>query len=359
MKKDTINYDLWNYQNIEQIHNSKKTSINSVNMPKTIKLLEGVFQAGQKWADIGGGRFDNVKNYLNEKNISFHIYDPFNRSQEDNAKAVLAIHSQQCDGVMVNNVLNVIKEKENRKQVISQAYDCLKEHSCAFFLMYEGDKSEDSRITMKGENSSFQLNWPTKKYMEEIKAVFGDNVSISKGLIIAQKKLQLNHDNSVENLIAQSKKIGVPQRSNVFKVGKTMGHNLYIHKNYSDILPDNYQDSLAILTEHAPTFEFNIIKYNKEEQSYSFIFSPDFDVSDEPIVGDIIRISASGDIKYLKQKSDPQIYHHKWNFVKDDYTGFNVIESIERSISWKSKLGQNKEISSRIGTKSFWDKLNK
>jgi hypothetical protein len=359
MKNNIINYALWNYQNIEQIHNSKKTSINSVNMPKTIKLLEGVFQSGQKWADIGGGRFDNVKEYLKEKGISFHIYDPFNRSREENSQTVLAIHSQQCDGVMVNNVLNVIKERENRHQVISQAYDCLKENSFAFFLMYEGDKSENSRITMKGENSSFQLNWPTKNYLNEIKEVFGDKVSISKGLIIAQKTLQLNHDNSIEHLIFQSKKAGVPQRSNLFKVGKTMGHNLYIHKNYSDILPDNYHQALIILKEHAPTFEFNIIKFNKEEQSYSFISSPDFDSSDEPIVGDIIRISSSGDIKYFKQKTDPQIYHHKWNFVKDDYTGFNVAQSIERSISWKSKIGQNKDISSRIGTKSFWDKLNK
>ena len=52
-----------------------------------------------------------------------------------------------------------------------------------------------------------------------------------------------------------------------------------------------------------------------------FIRSPDFDKNDEPIAGDSILVSRDGSFKFTKQKKDPQIYHHKWLFVKDDYTG--------------------------------------
>jgi hypothetical protein len=56
--------------------------------------------------------------------------------------------------------------------------------------------------------------------------------------------------------------------------------------------------------------------------------------------------------------SDPLIWHHKWEFVSDDYTGFDVEQSKERSLQWKSKIGTNKDISNRIGRLSYWRKLN-
>lgn len=352
--KNDINYELWNYGQIKQQHNSKKTSINSTQMPKSIRLLDGMFLKGQKWADIGGGRFDNVKEHLSHKDVELLIYDPFNRNAQYNEQTVLNIANGKCDGVMVNNVLNVIEEKNNRKQVIEQAYNAVKEGSLAFFLVYEGDKSGLSKITHTGENSSFQLHQPTKFYLEEIKEVFGDNVVVSKGMIIAKKECQLT--NSYESLLKRAKSCGVPNRSTKFGVGKQMGTALYIHKDYDNVLPNSeYKNAINKLTENAPTFKFNIIKFDSKENSFSFINSPDFDTSDEPIILDVIRIANDGTMKYFKPKTDPQIYHHKWNFVKNDYSGFDVKKSIERSIQWKTQLGTNKEVSSRIGTKSYWE----
>ena len=353
---EKVDWDLWNFQKIEQIHNSKITSINGKLMPATVKIIEHLFVSGQKWADIGGGRFDNAKDYLAQKGVTLHIYDPFNRSYEENMASVQAISNAQCDGVMVNNVLNVIEEKTNRRQVIEQAFNTLKDNGFAFFKIHEGDGKGVSRVLTKGENTSFQLNQKAKFYLDEIKAVFGSKISTSGNLIIVQKSLTLDN---LEDLIKESKKVGVPQRSVREGVGKLMGENLYIHRHYEAILPEGYVKAKAILNEHAPSFEFNIIKYNRQDNSVSFICSPDFDTSSEPIVGDIIRVSGTGEIKYLKQKTDPQIYHHKWNFVKNDYPGFSVKQSIERSIQWKSEVGNNKEISSRIGTKSFWERLGK
>ena len=55
---------------------------------------------------------------------------------------------------------------------------------------------------------------------------------------------------------------------------------------------------------------------------------------------------------YIKQKSSPQIYHRNWLFVNDDYSGFNVDDSKNRSIEWL-KI-PNIEFN-KIGYKNYWD----
>ena len=49
--------------------------------------------------------------------------------------------------------------------------------------------------------------------------------------------------------------------------------------------------------------------------------------------------------------ADPYIYHHKWLFVTDDYSGFNVEASKERSRLWLGLDGVDKK---RSGRKSYW-----
>lgn len=347
-----INYSLWNFKDVKQDFTSENTSINSNQMPKTIKKIEPLLKSGQKWADIGGGKFDNIKNHLSTFGVDVFIYDPFNRSAQHNHDVVQHISHGQCDGVMVNNVLNVILEKENREKVIAQAFDCLKENGIAYFKIYEGDCSG---IVKKATNhsSSAQLNQPAYFFIEEVQKFFGHNIKVSKEFLIVTKTPSLH---ITDILIAQSKIYDIPQRYAKTGVGKYIGGNLYVHKNYVNVFPDSYSIALNALNKNAPDFTFDIVKFNKEKSTYSFITSEDFNTKDEPTVGDSIQVDSYGNLKLTKQKKDPQIYHHKWNFVKNDYSGFNVEQSISRSISWKSIIGKNKELSSKIGTSSFWIK---
>lgn len=365
MKKNA----LWNFTSLIQEHSSKITSINVNQMPKTIKKIEASLQANQKWADIGGGRFDNVKQHFATLGVKLFIYDPYNRSENENKEAIENIANHQCDGVMVNNVLNVIKEKVNRQKVISQAKNTLKDGAKAYFLMYEGNGSGIGSTHQRKNESSYQLNQKAHYYLPEILEIFGKNASytISNGLICVENSLTLEEKKdlnqtinitSIDGLILQSKKLGIPQRDKEYGVGKIMGHDLYIHKNYESFLPEDKIKKIKIILNQTDTnFDYTIIKYNKKTHAFSFIYSPDFDTSDEPIVGKAIRITQEGEIKIMNQKTDPQIYHHKWNFVSNDYSGFDVKKAIERSISWKQVIGTNKDISSRIGTQSFWKKL--
>ena len=137
-------------------------------------------------------------------------------------------------------------------------------------------------------------------------------------------------------------------------IGKKMGHDYYVHKDYAHILP---QKELNAAKKHLPKdHKYTIIKHNKKEGSFSFIHSPDFDSAHEPTVGHSIKVHSGGALTHVKQKKDPQIYHHKHMFVGPEHKGFDIEKSKERSKHWRDVVGVNKSVSSRIGTKSYWDR---
>ena len=137
-------------------------------------------------------------------------------------------------------------------------------------------------------------------------------------------------------------------------IGKKMGHDHYVHKDYEHVLP---QDELNKAKSHLPKdFSYTAVKHNKKEGTFSFIHSPDFDTAHEPTVGDSIKVHPSGQTKLTKQAKDPKVWHHKHQWVGPDYKGFDVEVSKARSKDWKDKMGVNREMSSRIGQKSVWHK---
>jgi hypothetical protein len=133
-------------------------------------------------------------------------------------------------------------------------------------------------------------------------------------------------------------------------VGKLIGGNIYVHRDYASLVIPNLQKSIALIK----SIPYTIVKYNTKTQSISFIECNDFDTNPEPIVGDVTIINGKN-IKKIKSPKDPWIYHHKWLMVTEDYEGFNVQESILRSESWMNKGFD----CSRIGKLSYWNKLMK
>ena len=141
-------------------------------------------------------------------------------------------------------------------------------------------------------------------------------------------------------------------------VGKKMGYQIWIHKDYvSDILTSEEYNKFK--KELPSEFEFDVLRWDDKNQELGFISSPDFDTANEPLVGLIQKVKNNNGVYELGKPQnppkDPLIYHHKWTFVKDDYKGFDVEESKKRTIEWKTKLGIDKATSSRIGRLSFWN----
>lgn len=151
------------------------------------------------------------------------------------------------------------------------------------------------------------------------------------------------------------------------RIGKEIGGSVYLHKNYAENHPripsEELKKAQETLKEKHPNHQYNIIRYGytgADKGSFSFIHSPDFDTSSEPISGDSVRVNSDGNTKVTKQKTDPQIYHHKHEWVSPDYKGFDVEKSKKRSETYNPIIDKLKEtnpkIRSRMGTKSVWEK---
>jgi len=138
---------------------------------------------------------------------------------------------------------------------------------------------------------------------------------------------------------------------NEFGFGKKMGNVVYIHKNYETYLPS---EPLTKNRKMLPKgFKYTIIKWDKKDNSMSFIESVDFDISNEPTVDNSYKVS-NGVIKFRSKPKRDQIYHHKWMFVKPSYKGFDYIESKLRSLKWYKKYEYDSRM---IGYKDYWDTL--
>lgn len=149
--------------------------------------------------------------------------------------------------------------------------------------------------------------------------------------------------------VLKTKKGSVIKRSK-YGVGKLIGGYLYLHRNYLTDLPNNIQKSVLETETHIGDFKYNILKINIKTLDVTFINSTDFDHVHEPTVGEYIRVSKQDDS--VKRGTSNAIWHHKWLWVKDDYKGFDVEESFNRS---KKYLGMDIDFS-RIGNKEFWEK---
>ena len=145
--------------------------------------------------------------------------------------------------------------------------------------------------------------------------------------------------------------VTLPSRSKRFRVGKEIGGAVYVHRAYEAVLPrEALHRAEAALP---PGFEYHVVKYAVAEGVFSFVHCPQFDSAPEPIVGEIVTVRPDGAARRRAQPLDPEIYHHKWLFVRDDYPGFDVEASKARSRAWLRLEGVDRR---RIGRKSYWER---
>lgn len=175
--------DLWEFIQ-EQEFDSSVTSINSSKLPTVFKNKNVVMNPGTINLDYGGGKFNNVAEYLKDKDVINLVYDPFNRSKEHN-KEVLSVVKKNggADTITCSNVLNVIAEPEVRLSVLKNIDRLIKSNGTVYITVYEGDKSGKGKANAK--KKSYQTNMKTQDYIEEIEQVFS-NV-IRKGKLIIAK----------------------------------------------------------------------------------------------------------------------------------------------------------------------------
>lgn len=174
---------------LPQEFTSEKTSINSNKLPAIFGKSNSKYVllgAGTTNLDYGGGRFDNVTEYLSGRGVRNLVYDPYNRTKEHNDDVIRTIQEQGlADTATLSNVLNVIKEQEVRNNVLQNLSKLTKPGGQVYITVYEGTGKGDEGPTSSG----YQLNRRTEDYLDEIRQVFPDAVRHGK-LIVATNNIQ-------------------------------------------------------------------------------------------------------------------------------------------------------------------------
>lgn len=147
---------------------------------------------------------------------------------------------------------------------------------------------------------------------------------------------------------------------------KKVKNNFYVHKsNINELLPqvgEEFREKvrLTLMYFDIKGIDYEVVKYNADNQTLSLIESPDWDTAMEPEVGDSWLVdlyhTPNKISKKNKRRTNPQIYHSKELFVADDYTGFDVVAAKQRTRQWKPVA---KGLGTKIGNKLFWIELMK
>ena len=138
-------------------------------------------------------------------------------------------------------------------------------------------------------------------------------------------------------------------------MAKKIGGVLYVHRSALDTEGHKLVSKASKLIPN--DFAYEVLKINPKANEVSFVASEDWNTSPEPIVGDSYKVNIdTGKVTFRKGRvKNPQIYHHKWMFVNDDYKGFDVEESKLRSELW-----QNSDIDydiKKIGNFDYWNEI--
>ena len=154
------------------------------------------------------------------------------------------------------------------------------------------------------------------------------------------------------------------QRSRKYGVGKEIGGDIYVHKDYADeVVPAEILEACEeALDYYYSDFLYNCIRYSPATQSVSFQEAPDFDTAREPLVGKYITVfydpdKEPKDFKFNIGHSN-YIWHSKWLWVRNDYTGFDVREAWKWSKKWLSTLKEKSDGNGIARCNAQLDKYN-
>lgn len=154
--------------------------------------------------DVGGGKFDFNRDYLkNTRNVTLHVWDPYNRTSAHNSQTQQKVTEDKVDASTSMSVLNVIPEVDSRLAHIVTVWKSLNVNSKAYFKIWPGEGVFKGTYLPSSTSSSYQANSFMDRFLIEIQIVFGRNsITFDKNipnLIIAIK--QNDSTTSLEEII--------------------------------------------------------------------------------------------------------------------------------------------------------------
>ena len=144
-------------------------------IPATFKKYTEEFRFGTNF-DFGGGKYEDATEYLNTLGAKNLVYDPFNRPEQHNQDVMDDLLANGVNTITCLNVLNVIKDQNERAYVISKllhlakcSFEERKEYPTIYVQIYAGNGSGVP------SNTTSQLNKKPAMYEDELKYFFNED----------------------------------------------------------------------------------------------------------------------------------------------------------------------------------------
>lgn len=153
---------------------------------------------------------------------------------------------------------------------------------------------------------------------------------------------------------------------------KTVFSSMYAHKsNVNELienLPPQYQPIIKYFIELNFNADFDVIKVDVLKNTITLITCEGWDTLPEPIIRktqtyyysfNLIKHIEDGFGKPIVKNylNNPPIYHNKWNFVSDNYNGFDIELSKQRTNMLKLLIPEYSSLLNKIGFLNFWTDL--
>jgi hypothetical protein len=328
------------------------------------KAVAEVASVNDKILDFGAGKAAVQTKGLRDKGYDVTAYDFGQNSQEGihDPKAL----DRKYNVVYASNVLNVQDNQKMLNTTLNQISNAMRRDGSGVFNFassprygaFEGmspkkaDEYLFGQLQKKFENvqkadKGFKSKIGSPNYSAPIYIVSQPIRSAAQGYkrpVLKSKAEQteriVNGRKQFFRVTDKGGKTSFTRGNKEYPVGKVVGDQVFFHKNYIPEMPplvqELYQEGLASLPEG---YEFNTLMYKKPKgdapAKIRFDQSADFDTAREPTPGRQITYSQDG---IVGDREENQIFHHKWQWVGEDYTGFNVDDSYEWSRQWVPQI---------------------
>lgn len=330
---------------------------------KALKWLRGKHQDAKTVLDYGAGLglgTDDMRQ--NNPDLNIDSYEP-NPERWQGKKPPNYTNNTQInkdyDLILNTNVLNVV-EKPIRDLIVKDIASHLNMNGKALITTrgWKGDISTAKNFKPsdeyhgiwidKGKNGLvFQKGFDGDELKNYIEELLGNDFVVEKtrptfgksSVTITRIKPKADTNNTQNAKASQGmpdsyKTLkGSPIKRSKYGVGKLIGGQIYLHKDYAlDVIPkDVWEKALKVLADTNSDFKYNCVMYDAKTGNVRFDEAPDFDTAREPVVGNTLTVKPDGTTKAGYSK---YIWHHKWIWVKNDYQGFDVNESKAWSQKW-------------------------
>lgn len=163
--------------------------------------------------DVGGGKFDVCRDYMQSRGIDLLVYDPYNRTQEHNETIKGLVTKEKVAAATSMSVLNVIAEPEARLAHICTLKDALQINGMGYFKIWPGEgilKGCYKPTINSYGHPGYQANAYADRFLREVQLVFGvEHAALHAtipNLIVAKKTSHQPIDrNEIESIQRLSK----------------------------------------------------------------------------------------------------------------------------------------------------------